>query len=382
MSGNMNASAKRNLVIIGGVVLVGILAVGLVMYVGLGSGKKGGSEGSVDVRALSSAGALTEKQDGPASEGQRKALAAVQQQEAASAAAAGRSYIPPDQSQTPVPVGGPSASAEQRTNAEVLAQQQIQMESERKADQERSRQDSLRREGLERQLKVLVDASPVEYSVERVSFRRNDAPQAQQAQASAPVAAASAASAVEPGYLVQGYQIVAAETASPFDNYKTPYASARIVAGPLAGALLFGKGTVQDEGLQLTFTKMSFGGKAYVINAIGLDEKTATDAMSAEVDRRYLERYFIPVVLAGAQGYQQSKANAGQTVVSGPQGTTVATPAASAQQARSAGLAKGMEVVNTEVQKEVAKPVQLTLKDRTPMGVMFLEPVKLGSEMK
>lgn len=54
----------------------------------------------------------------------------------------------------------------------------------------------------------------------------------------------------------------------------------------------------------------------------------------------------------------------------------MATPPPSSAQARSAGIAKGLEIAGNEVQKEAAKPLRFTMENNTPMGIMFRAPVR------
>jgi len=65
--------------------------------------------------------------------------------------------------------------------------------------------------------------------------------------------------------------------------------------------------------------------------------------------------------------------------VSGVSGTStvagIATPPATQQQAVSAGVAAGMQVLNTDVTKVAGTPIVVSVPSQTPIGVLFLNEV-------
>lgn len=377
----LHPGAAKNLKYIGIGVGSAVVIVGGLMTMSLSGGKKGPAT-AVDVRAVgSSEGLAVERQDA-LTPGQIKALRATQEAEAASAARNGQFYIPGDQVARPVPVGG--GEAQQPTpSAELRAMQASGTDGAVAAnvpDPNEAEELARRREGLQRQLSGLIAGESAAVGVQRVNFSGAGAKQPVSGDSASESADASGAtrvplSAPESVEIAGAFQIVAAESASPIDTYKTNYASARIVAGPLAGALLFGKAEAADEGLVVTYTNMRFNGKAYTIEAWALDEATSTNAVSADIDRRYFERMVLPILLAGVQGYNQKVSETGSQVVVAANGTAVATPSASAKQARAAGVSKGLEIAQQEVQRSAAKPARFTMADRVPLGVMFRKPV-------
>ena len=169
------------------------------------------------------------------------------------------------------------------------------------------------------------------------------AAQAPVASASAGGASGGAVSAEMQGELVKALSIAGARLVSPLDTAKSDFTSAEITSGPLAGAYLIGKGRmVGEEGVQIIYTRMKFGDVSYPVNVTGLDNRTSSDAMAADVDRKLFSRYVMPVVFTTGQAYLAAVSRPAQTVVGSGFSTTVVTPGASAREAVAAGLSAGM----------------------------------------
>ena len=157
------------------------------------------------------------------------------------------------------------------------------------------------------------------------------------------------------------------------------FASARITAGPAAGAFLVGTAKVLDEGLEIGFTQMRLGESVYRVDAIVLDETTASAAIEGNVDRRILQRYVFPVALAMAQGFFAAKSLTGSTIVAigggGAAIPAVTTPPPSSEQARSAGIASGLDLASQQVQKSAQQPIVVSRGKSYPVGILFRAPV-------
>lgn len=395
-------SFKRNVMIIGGMFAVSALAIAaLLMF--RASGTKQINTAAVDVGR--SGGSI--QSDGAMSPAMRDALKAKQEAEKRQAEQSGQGvYIPPETLNVPQavkpaparPVEPPPATTGQVPVAAPLDQSALEAARQR---------DAMRRAGLERQIGALLTANATGAMPARVTFAAATGQGSQPtqlaqatAQSSSAVAArtvaqpaqgaatgaAGGANGVAP--LVEGLEIVAAETASPIDTYRTKYASARIVSGKLKGAFLTGSVSQTEDGLLVSYNMMRHAGKTYQVDAVGLDEKTSTDALDASVDRRYLQRFVIPVVMATAAGYAQARAQTGSTIVDIGGGVTtgttgsaqtsvagISTPAPTVEQARNAGINAGLGILQQEVAKAAAKPFQMTLPDGTPIGILFRTPV-------
>ena len=102
-------------------------------------------------------------------------------------------------------------------------------------------------------------------------------------------------------------------------------------------------------------------------------------AIDGTVDRRVLQRYVMPIALAMAQGFYTAKAQTGSTITSigGAGGATAAisVPVPTTEQARSAGIAKGLEIAGQDVQKQAQLPLLVTRERSYPIGVLFTAPV-------
>lgn len=378
----LHPGAAKNLKIIGIGAAAAAVVVGGMMTMSLSGGTKGPTS-SVDVTSVKSSEGMSVERDDQLSPSQLKAVQVTQQGEARAAEKRGDFYIPGDQVGRPVPVE-PAASAAPTESAEMRALRASGTDGVVTNQSVVSQSDSeivaKRREGLQRQLAVLLEGGgDANLAPQRVSFggvdggeRRAD-PGATALTQEPQGAQPSVAEGVE---IAGAFEIVAAESASPIDTYKTTYASARIVAGPLRGALLFGTAKAADDGLVVTYNNMRLNGKAYSIDAWALDEATSTNALAADVDNRYFERMVLPILLAGVQGYNEKRSEQGsEVVVTGSGSTAVSTPAASAKQARAAGVSKGLEIANQEVQRVGAKPARFTMSERVPLGIMFRKPV-------
>jgi hypothetical protein len=376
----MDPGFKRNIKIIAGA-FGGAIALVVAMIAMRSGGAATNQGGSVDVTLPSSTAQLPEGEG--LSPAMQQALKEKQVQERARANASGDSvYIPrePTESAQPIqtstgtsPTGGGAQSPTPPT------QQQPTM-----TEEERARLDR-RREGLERQIGGLLALSEAgDKAPQRVLFaatRDGSTQQQVQQQAQigdgAPGATQQGAPTAAPW--VEGLEIASSETASAIDTYRTRYASARIVAGKLSGAFLTGSVTQTEEGLTIAYNLMRAGGKTCAIDAIALDERTSTDAMNADVDRRYLQRYVMPVLVAGLGGYAQARAQTGSTIV-GLGGTSagvgIETPSPTREQAVNAGAAAGLGILQREVEREAQKPFQITLPANTPIGILFRKPVE------
>lgn len=249
-----------------------------------------------------------------------------------------------------------------------------------------------RREGVQRQLLGIVAGMEIADPV-RVDFSSNSSAGAGQATpgngagtSGAQQVASAASSTTQAGstgrQLIGAYEVFAGETSSPMDSYKTTYISSELNSGKLAGASLYGTVTVNDEGAGMQFAGMRWNGKACRINARGLDEKTATDALDVNIDRRYLERWVWPVITAGVGAAASLKAQRQQQIIglgntndpaAGAVGVNVG--AATRAQVAAAAVAGGVQILQREADRAAAKPPQFTWPARSPLGVIFLAPV-------
>jgi hypothetical protein len=380
----LDPGLKRNLLIIGAVVGLSVVGVGLMLMSRTGSSGANQGPAGVGLPSASPAGTPTTE---PTSPMMQQLLREQQQAEADAARRAGRPYIPPDSAATE-PLPNPAATTPDSRLGNVPGVQPTPVVLSNPGvltPEEQMARDRARR-GLEVQLRDMLSANTPPREIVRIQV----APQQQGAAAptgastvtpAAPAVAAptsSQAQAAGPA-LVDALEIFAATTLTPVDTYQTGYISARIVSGRLAGAFLVGRTQMVNEGLQPRFTQMRLGGKTYAIDAIALDEASGTDSVRADLDRRYLQRYVMPVVVAMVGGYTASRAQTGSQVVGigtdGTGGVGITQPAPTEKQAVYAGVSQAMSITQRAVDQEAALPIRASLPAGTAIGVMFNAPV-------
>lgn len=367
---------KRNILLISGLLVMAIFtAVGLVWWVQAGS-NKGGAPASA-IGPINPAGngevrrelspAMQEKQD------------RVFREEAAAAQKSGRTYIPNEGTLGP---SEPVESLQQSTAAEVGRPIVQRMAGNSNAQHAQDNQ------GLMRQVERImagmeVKAAPVQ------AFQKEDADIRKGA---APVAVASAnsqdqganATPSRGADLTQGQEIHAGELLSPIDTDKTDEVMAKVTGGPLAGATFVGKVVVFEEDFSIGFTSMRFNGKYYSVQAVGVNEQTASRAMGADVDHRFWDRYVMPVLSSGLWGAATYFTERGRTaqryVPTGIGGDIVVSDErASKEDAKNtgigAGISKAQQITEAEVQRRANKKNRMTLPQYTPIGIRFDQPV-------
>lgn len=392
----LDPNFKRNLKIIGGVAAVlGILLIFLLVKVSGSSGQQatGGSQIVTGATTATPADNMTEDMRAKVQEKQRA--------EAAQAAKLNQSYIPPDApTQTepvkPVITGGPGESS--YTQGAAAVYQQARMGN--------AEEDSRRREGLNRMMIALTGEENQTGVRQSVRMSREDAATLGEQQlrqtlggnVSLGAAGVTPGAGVRPGgavpaaglpslgasgagrgrEFIAGLSIAVGQLASDIrvPAGSTIFASARVSSGPAAGGYMVGQAKVVDEGLEITFTQLRVGDSYYRIDAIALDEQTASSAIAGNVDRRLLQRYALPVALAAAQGFFNAKSQTGTTVVNVNNGVGgVQTPAPTSEQARSAGISAGLQIVGQDIQRQQQAPIVVSREANFPIGILFRQPV-------
>jgi hypothetical protein len=379
----LDPSLKRNLLIIGAVVGLSAVVVGAMLMSRSGSSSTNQGPAGVALPAAAPAGTPTTE---PTSPMMQQLLREQQQAEADAARRAGRPYIPPDSAATePLPNGAatrPDSRLGNVPGAQNMPAPVVLTNAGTLAPEEQMARDRARR-GLEVQLRDMLSANTPPREIARIQVAQQQ--QGTSAAPSAPgVAPTSAAAPMAPGQsagspLVDALEIFAATTLTPVDTYQTGYISARIVSGRLAGAFLVGRTQMVNEGLQPRFNQMRLGGKTYAIDAIALDESSGADSVRANLDRRYLQRYVMPVVVAMVGGYTAARAQTGTQVVGigtdGTGGVGITQPAPTEKQAVYAGVSQAMSITQRAVDQEAALPIRASLPAGTAIGIMFNAPV-------
>lgn len=398
----LDAGAKRNLLIIGGAVGVGIV---VVLGVALVANKaKQKPESTADVRAIAApAGSKRNRDVDELSPAMKQRIAYVQQDEAQAAHREGRMYLgdtadlgpkQPVGGKTPDPTQpgqGPGATPYQQYGARS-AQLTGQASPGVAGDSRQTDIDQHIQKGLERQLATIVNSMAPAKGV-AVAIAKVEKTTTAAAAADGDPATSAAAAAAKGTQIVAGLEIFPGQLASPVDTDKTKYISAYIVGGKLDGAFLTGEAVLsaQGEDVSAHMTSMNWNGKSYKVDAVLLNEQTASDALNADIDHRPFSRFVMPVLVAGLAGASTYFTARGTTSTSYVPGTVVVggttvngnavvqQPSPSASQALDQGIGKGieksMQLADRETQRYANRPNRGTLDSRTPIGVLFRQPV-------
>lgn len=359
---------KRNISIIGGVLIAAVVVITIVIY-GVkdrGDAARARASGTSIPTAPAVAGA-TPTDLTPADEAR---LGRVQGRESEEAKTRQDTYIPRDLVNKSQELQAPPTQA---NGPGVGYAYNVGDRSGQAVDPQR---EALIRKGLELQLGSLLSRMEAP-GTQSAGPYQPPGPQEARNQAAATTATASATAAsgaTTTKVLVKGLQIAGARLVSPLDTSKTEFISAVIDSGPLSGAYLIGKGKmVGEEGVQLTFNRMTFNGESYTVNVTGLDGSTSSDAMVADIDRKLLSRYVFPIAFTTLQAYLTAVARPAQTVVASNASTQVVTPSATAREAVATGVAAGLGKAGEGLGQ--AKPVAFMPID-TGIALLFNEPVQ------
>lgn len=360
----LDPAFKRNLVIIGVAVAIAVALVVVIFMARGGSGSKAAPDSTV---AFDSQGGERKKRD-ELPPRMREQLAQKQVAEAKEAAARNESYVPPDTTGATHPVVAPMAAPNSSLGAanESMGQAMI---------IDRTREENNRRQGLDRLVENMTKETAHEQR-QRVVFASETGP-AQVSRPSGTTNDAPSAAAVQGKRVIRALDIVAARM-SPLSipSGRSAFVLAEVTSGEHKGALMTGSAKVLDESLEIVFDRIRIGDQAYAIEGVALDEQTAAGAIAGNVDRRLLSRYLIPMAMAAAQGFFNAKAQTGSTFIGlsigGTTGTGgIATPPATTEQARSAGLAAGLQIASQDAQRLAQQPIVVSTEAGKSIGVMF-----------
>lgn len=380
---------KRNMLIVGGVVL---FAVALLVLLFAGGRKNEQKKASVIVEAPPEqpvAGGMLSQAD-------RDALKAQENARIAAALSGGRSAVGAQVGSTSTPTQAPvnqqpNVPAPQQ-GAVRLDQQQPPMSQANAAPA--AGPDEAKLHGLEQQMQRMMTAwgmgadggaQRTLSTYIRETSKGSNSTAGQTGQMGQQVNGANMNQQRSPNDLmvVQAYeQPYAAEMMSGADSDTPGKLRARIMSGPLTGAVVTGTARrIGDQGFQADFTSASFRGRTFPIVAYGMDAEASGDVVRGNYDGRYMQRYVFPVLAEGVKAYAAARAQVATTVVAIPiagggstgivtGGTQVPTP--TAEQARDAMYASGANQVSRAL---ATGPQQghVTLEPRTPIGIVFEE---------
>jgi len=376
---SLDPGAKKNLLIIGGAVGAAILVMG-VMFVTTAA-PPGVTERGLPATTISAPPGST-RASGDLSPEELARLDRVVGREADAAAAQGVTFVPSEiplvqERPVDIPQPIPASFTPPGMNYHVGSGGHTQGQSQ--ADAERLQR---MMQGFQLQMARIADSNVVpptssapRYSGQGGASGQGSAQSAPQAQSE--MTASAPAASPTPATLVAALSISAAETITAINTERTSFVSARVVAGPAAGATLYGASEmVADQGVRITFNRMLLDGQSYTINAIALDPADSHDLLNANVDRKRFERYVLPILGSMGSAYFTARAQQATRVVTGPSGDVVAVEQnePTARQSVAQALAAGMATAVEQIANQPTQP-SATLPAGVSLGILFLDPV-------
>lgn len=152
----------------------------------------------------------------------------------------------------------------------------------------------------------------------------------------------------------------------------------RIHTGPLQGAVLYGSGQLKDDGTGITYTDASFKGRKFKVNAIAIDEQTASDIVEGRYNGRYIQRFALPIVMEGIKAFTAAKAQTGTEVnILGLGGIAQSSPKPTSDEARNAMISAATGRADRALQAGPQTGQAMLDRGKT-YGVVFIEPVYEG----
>jgi hypothetical protein len=188
--------------------------------------------------------------------------------------------------------------------------------------------------------------------------------------------AQTAPSVTDDQAIIVAYQTAyTGEIMSNFDSDAPTKARARVMTGPLSGAVLLGTAQRMGDGVHYEFTQSTYKGKVFKVLAEAIDEKTASEMVEGNYNGRYMERFVFPVISKGITAYASAKAQTGTQVVINNSGVAAqSTPAPTNQQAINAMIAAGADETSKALSASNQQS-QVTVDKGKLVGIRFMENV-------
>jgi len=156
-----------------------------------------------------------------------------------------------------------------------------------------------------------------------------------------------------------------------------------VLSGPFAGGRALGQFNRQNEFLTLDFNRIIKEGVSYQISGIAMDEKTTLVGMATGVDNHYFQRIILPAAAKFIEGYSSAVAETGtSTTTTAGGGVVQDTPEPDATDELYKGMEEAASKVSEALDQNSNRPITVTLKKGTTMGILFLEPVTTDSADK
>lgn len=196
------------------------------------------------------------------------------------------------------------------------------------------------------------------------------------AQAAPTPAAASAATAKKS--LLGKTPIAPAVLNTAIKSDEPSVVMATITAGTMAGGVLHGEAKRAGEVINVTFSSMYLNGRYLTVNATAIDEDSMRSALTGDVDRKYMVRMGLPIILGIVSGFTTAMATPATSTVNSVFGSVTSnTSTLTGKQISAAGIAAGAQAASKIGQQaaDQAKDPVVTIPQGQAIGVWFLADV-------
>lgn len=383
----VGGGGKKLLLILGGITF---LASFLVVYlVTLGKSQNTEASARAQINLQPSARGSSGSDEVQPSEAIMERIRRVQEEEAKAAQIRGHSYIPETYLGTPEQIREALDSGELEERITPSYQHYQQASGQAVHDQSLDGLGAAMEEAVLNQVSFIIAQQNTPATVTPVTITYKPREPVQGVIDEQANTLEGSANAKQRSMIINADEIMNAILLTPIDTYKTNFALAEIVGGPFNGAMLRGEvmpmtgsGDVEDVGIR--FSSMSLGEVYYPIDAIALNESTATDAMDGKVDRRIFSRYVMPIVAAtfsGVGAYFTARGDTGQEYLQDTDGNSVVISKEKANkrearyQAYGDAVDKTAQLVGNAIEREARRPQRVYVAKGTPIGVIFNAPV-------
>ncbi|SHH51043.1 DotG/IcmE/VirB10 family protein [Ferrimonas marina] len=153
--------------------------------------------------------------------------------------------------------------------------------------------------------------------------------------------------------------------------------------GPLKGAELLGVPMPIDghaKSVVISFSKMSFNGKSYTIDAIATDPNTRRSRLADRVDRHVFERYFSLGVSAFAGAYAESMIGMRESSTGGDNKEWITDPLSTAGDRSVYAGGKMLEKFVPFFEQNFNRKATVEVYNNRPIGVMFMSELAIEEQ--
>lgn len=383
----VGGGGKKLLLILGGITFLASFLVVYLVTLGKGQNTEAGASAQINLQPSARGGAGGDQVQ--PSEAIMERIRRVQEEEAQAARVRGDSYIPETYLGTPEQIREALESGELDERITPSYQHYQQASGQAVYDQSLDGLGAAMEEAVLNQVSFIIAQQNMPATVTPVNITHQPQEPDQAAEGEQAGAQGGSVNTEQGGIIINADEIMNAILLTPIDTYKTNFALAEVAGGPFNGAMLRGEvmpmtgsGDVEDVGIR--FSSMSLGEVYYPIDAIALNESTATDAMNGKVDRRIFSRYVMPIVAAtfsGVGAYFTARGDTGQEFLQDTDGNSVIVSKEKADkrearyQAYGDAVDKTVQLAENAINREANRPQRVHVAKGTPIGVIFNAPV-------